>query len=145
MAKYETPKYEKLEAAGKNNFFVRLCYGYVEHTLGMNTEEMTIREVIQEFLDSKGLKSPREFFDKAFKKNNTKKDEKWEQELSKYIAEKDKHFKRYDVGKATIYKVGTNYAVFDFTRKPRTGKVYDTLIASAKTLGEAKSEALKLK
>lgn len=71
MEKYQTPTYEKLEVAGKNNFFVRLCYGYVEHTLGMNTEEMTTREVIQEFLDSKGLKSPREFFDRAFKKTNT--------------------------------------------------------------------------
>ena len=72
MEKYQTPTYEKLEAAGKNNFFVRLCYGYVEHTLGMNTEEMTTSQVIQEFLDAKGLKSPREFFDKSFKKNNKK-------------------------------------------------------------------------
>ena len=38
----------------KNNFFIRLCYGYVEHTLGKNTNDMTTDQVIEEFLKAQG-------------------------------------------------------------------------------------------
>ncbi len=49
----------------KNNFFIRLCYGYVgKHK---DTSKMTTKEVIDEFLKRKGVSSPREFFKKRFK------------------------------------------------------------------------------
>ncbi len=54
----------------KNNFFIRLCYGYVgKHK---DTSKMTTKEVIDEFLKSKGVSSPREFFQNKFKTNPPK-------------------------------------------------------------------------
>lgn len=58
----------------KNNFFIRLCYGYVEHNLGKDTSNMTTDQVVKAFLDSKGVNSPKEFFSKTFnKKSSTEK------------------------------------------------------------------------
>ncbi len=58
----------------KNNFFVRLCYGYVGKY--KDTSKMTTQEVIDEFLKSKGVSSPREFFQKKFKVNKLNNKEK---------------------------------------------------------------------
>ena len=68
MAIYEKPSYERFEAKGKGNFFVRICYGFVEGTLKKDTSEMSVSEVIQAFLDANGLGSPSEFFSKKFRK-----------------------------------------------------------------------------
>ena len=54
--------------AKKNSFFVRLCYGYVGRY--KDTSNMTTEEVIEEFLKNKGVSSPKEFFEKKFKRNN---------------------------------------------------------------------------
>ena len=90
--KYEKPTYEKLEKAGKSNFFVRLCYGYVEGTLGKDTSQMTTSEVIQEFLNSKGYKSPKDFFNKGFRGNKTESKErpKADQKPRDFAGEKNK-------------------------------------------------------
>ena len=55
----------------KNNFFIRLCYGYVEHTLGKNTNDMTTDQVIEEFLKAQGADSAKDFFKSKFKRSNT--------------------------------------------------------------------------
>ncbi len=69
MAQYVTPEINIIDKPdGKNNFFVRLAYGYVEHRLGMDTKKMTTRQVIQEFLDTQGASSPSDFFKNKFKK-----------------------------------------------------------------------------
>lgn len=71
MAKYVTPSYEKLDnPESKGQFFVRLAYGVVGSY--MDTKQMTTREVIEEFLQKNGVKTPREFFEKKFKGNNIK-------------------------------------------------------------------------
>ena len=54
----------KIEMAKRGNFFIRLCYGYVGRY--KDTSKMTAKEVIEEFLKSKGVASPREFFEKRF-------------------------------------------------------------------------------
>jgi hypothetical protein len=70
--KYVTPSYEKLEnPESKGQFFVRLAYGVVGSY--MDTKQMTTREVIEEFLRKNGVKTPREFFEKKFNKNQDNK------------------------------------------------------------------------
>jgi hypothetical protein len=49
----------------QGSIFVRLAYGYVGKT--KDTSKMTPKQVIEEFLKSKGVSSPKEFFDKKFK------------------------------------------------------------------------------
>ena len=44
---------------GSKAFFVRLCYGYVGSY--KDTSTMTTEEVIEEFLDKNGVRSPKEF------------------------------------------------------------------------------------
>lgn len=75
---YAPPTYEKADApeGSKGSFFVRLAYGYVEHKLGMNTAKMTTDEVIKEFLNAKGSRTPNDFFKNRFKgKEEPKKEE----------------------------------------------------------------------
>lgn len=75
---YAPPTYEKADApeGSKGSFFVRLAYGYVEHKLGMNTAKMTTDEVIKEFLNAKGSRTPNDFFKNRFKgKEKPKKEE----------------------------------------------------------------------
>ncbi len=50
--------------AKRGGFFVRLCYGYVGKY--KDTSKMTAKEVIEEFLKSKGVSTPGEFFQKRF-------------------------------------------------------------------------------
>ena len=50
----------------RGGFFVRLCYGYVGRY--KDTSKMTAKEVIEEFLKSKGVASPREYFRKRFRR-----------------------------------------------------------------------------
>lgn len=47
---------------GKNNFFVRLCYGVVSKTT--DTTNMTTKQVIDEFLKQRKISTPKEYFDK---------------------------------------------------------------------------------
>lgn len=64
--KYVAPTYERIDKPdSKGNFFVRLAYGVVGSY--MDTKSMTTSEVIEEFLNRSGVKTPREFFDKKFK------------------------------------------------------------------------------
>lgn len=81
MAQYVKPTYVKEDMPEKdgNNFFVRLAYGYVEHRLGMDTSQMTTREVIQEFLEAYGASSPADFFKKKFKGGKGAEQEKGEE------------------------------------------------------------------
>ena len=65
-------------------------------------------------------------------------------DLAKYGDKLAERFKRYDVGDATIFKVGDNYAIYDLKRPPRTGKMADTLVETVPTLKQAKAEAEKL-
>lgn len=51
--------------AKRGNFFIRLCYGYVGRY--KDTSKMTTKEVIEEFLKSQGVSSPRAFFENKFK------------------------------------------------------------------------------
>ncbi len=50
--------------AKRGNFFIRLCYGYVGRN--KDTSKMSTKEVIEEFLKSKGVSTPGEFFQKRF-------------------------------------------------------------------------------
>ncbi len=52
--------------AKRGGFFVRLCYGYVGRY--KDTSKMTAKEVIEEFLKSKGVSSPSEYFKKRFRR-----------------------------------------------------------------------------
>ena len=64
--KYVAPTYERIEKTdSKGHFFVRLAYGVVGSY--KDTSSMTTTEVIEEFLDRNGVKTPREFFEKKFK------------------------------------------------------------------------------
>lgn len=65
-------------------------------------------------------------------------------EIDRYEAQLDSRFKFYEVGNAKIYKVGSSYAVYDFEREPRTGKISDTMVATETTLSEAKQQAAAL-
>lgn len=49
-------------------------------------------------------------------------------------------FKRYDYRGRVIYKIGSNYGVYDFRTKPRTGREADYLVSTASTLKAAKSQ-----
>lgn len=60
--------------AKKNNFFIRLCYGYVGGKLGKDTSKMTTSQVIQEFLKSQNVSSAGEFFREKIKKQPGKDD-----------------------------------------------------------------------
>jgi hypothetical protein len=59
------PKTNESSGGGSKAFFVRLCYGYVGSY--KDTSTMTTEEVIEEFLDKNGVRSPKEFFEKKFK------------------------------------------------------------------------------
>ena len=74
MAKYVSLTYERIQnPASKGKFFVRLAYGVVGSY--MDTKSMTAREVIEEFLNRNGVKTPKEFFEKKFGKKQEKKQE----------------------------------------------------------------------
>ena len=67
--KYVAPTYERIEKTdSKGHFFVRLAYGVVGSY--KDTSSMTTTEVIEEFLDRNGVRTPREFFEKKFKGGN---------------------------------------------------------------------------
>ena len=66
MPKYVKPTYERVENPdSKGQFFVRLAYGVVGSY--RDTKNMTTPEVIEEFLDHNGVKTPREFFKEKFR------------------------------------------------------------------------------
>ena len=64
--------------------------------------------------------------------------------LQDYESSLDSRFKKYEVGEATIYKVGSNYAVYDLKRIPRNRNVTNTLADTASTLKQATTIAEKL-
>ena len=64
--------------------------------------------------------------------------------LQDYESSLDSRFKKYEVGEATIYKVGSNYAVYDLKRIQRNGNVANTLVETAPTLKQAKTIAENL-
>lgn len=64
--------------------------------------------------------------------------------LQDYESSLDSRFKKYEVGEATVYKVGSNYAVYDLKRIPINGNVSNTLTQTATTLKQAKSIAENL-
>ena len=76
--KYVAPTYERIEKPdSKGNFFVRLAYGVVGGY--MDTKNMTTSEVIEEFLKHNGVRTPKEFFQTKFNKNQDKKPKQEEQ------------------------------------------------------------------
>ena len=84
--KYVAPTYERIEKTdSKGHFFVRLAYGVVGSY--KDTSKMTTTEVIEEFLDRNGVKTPREFFEKKFK---GKKEPEQEQKAENTISEEEK-------------------------------------------------------
>lgn len=58
--------------------------------------------------------------------------------LQDYESSLDSRFNKYEVGEATVYKVGGNYAVYDLKRIPSNGNVSNTLTQTATTLKQAK-------
>lgn len=64
--------------------------------------------------------------------------------LQDYERSLDSRFKKYEVGEATVYKVGSNYAVYDLKRIQSNGNVSNTLTQTATTLKQAKSIAENL-
>lgn len=64
--------------------------------------------------------------------------------LQDYESSLDSRFKKHEVGESTIYKVGSNYAVYDLKRIPRNGNVTNTLTETASTLKQAKTIAENL-
>ena len=64
--------------------------------------------------------------------------------LQDYESSLDSRFKKYEVGEATIYKVGSNYAVYDLKRIPSNGNVSNTLTQTASTLKQATTIAENL-
>lgn len=62
--------------------------------------------------------------------------------LSDFESSMDSRFKKYEVGEATIYKVGNGqYSVYDLKRIPIDGKIQNTLAVISPTLSSAKKEA----
>lgn len=64
--------------------------------------------------------------------------------LQDYESSLDARFKKFEIGEATIYKVGSNYAVYDLKRIPLNGNVSNALAQTATTLKQAKSIAENL-
>ena len=64
--------------------------------------------------------------------------------LQDYESSLDSRFKKYDVGEETIYKVGSNYAVYDLKRIPSNGNVSSTLVQTSTSLKQARTIAENL-
>lgn len=88
----------------KNNFFVRLCYGYVGGKLGKDTSKMTTSQVIQEFLNAQKVSSPREFFETKVKSN---KNQSTKQKQLETIQKNNPMTDDYHVGIRTVNDIKT--------------------------------------
>lgn len=134
MAQYVTPTYVKEDMPEKdgNNFFVRLAYGYVEHRLGMNTKEMTTRQVIQEFLEAYGASSPADFFKKKFKKNQDNKQDDEPQgkaDETKVEETKTEETEQTAEGKVIVDELSANNVSYNEVKRYNTQPSQDEIIS----------------
>ena len=139
---------EKKNAPNKNNFFIRLCYGYVGGKLGKDTSKMTTSQVVQEFLNAKGVSSPKEFFKKKLLSKNNKAEPKNNKQQQLDIIQKHNPMgDDYHVGIRTVEDIKTfeeaiqddesfvygDYTYEDAQRDLARGKV---IVYSSKPIGQ---------